>query len=194
MASTTDTAGLQRALTDKLAQLISSDDWKAALETAAQFHDYSWGNTLLISAQCPNARRVAGYRTWQSLGRQVRKGESSIRILAPVTIKDEETDDRRCIGFRAVSVFDISQTDGDDLAEVAAVELDGNRPSEVWDQLRAMVADAGYSLEWADLPAGHNGCTEWKTRRVVLANGLSEAQQAKTLAHELAHIQLGHES
>ena len=74
-------------LADKLAQgvaaLRDSEDFKRYLDVAARFHSYSFGNQILIGMQCPDASRVAGYRTWQGMGRQVRKGERGIRILAP---------------------------------------------------------------------------------------------------------------
>jgi DNA primase len=76
---------LHSRLTDQIAQLTSGADWQAWLRVAARFHAYSFSNTLLIHAQRPDATRVAGYRAWQSLGRQVQKGQRGIQILAPVT-------------------------------------------------------------------------------------------------------------
>src|SRR5262249_33643204 len=102
--------------------LVSSDSWTKWLESRARFHDYSLGNTLLIAFQRPDATQVAGYKTWQSMGRQVRKGEKGIAILAPMVrrVKDDETgeyrdvlddDGRRIVRFRTVYVFDIAQTE-----------------------------------------------------------------------------------
>src|SRR4029077_18835414 len=84
------------ALTDGIAQLTSSGKWQEWLTTQSKFHHYSFRNTLLIMIQRPDATRVAGFRAWQLLGRQVRKGEKAIWILAPMTRKigDEDGADR----------------------------------------------------------------------------------------------------
>src|SRR5215472_11354639 len=86
-------------LVEAIESLTTGDDWKAMLETASKFHHYSANNVFLIMLQRPEATRVAGYRTWQSLGRQVRRGERGIRILAPCVyrrrgLSDEEPADR----------------------------------------------------------------------------------------------------
>src|SRR5215211_7674236 len=75
--------------------LVSGESWRAMLATAARFHSYSWRNCLLIMTQMPTATQVAGYRTWQGMGRQVRKGEHGIAVIAPVTYhrNDEEKAD-----------------------------------------------------------------------------------------------------
>ena len=100
--------------------LVSSEQWRAMLEISARFHNYSFNNQLLIYLQCPEATRVAGYRAWQRLGRQVRKGSRGIQILAPcrrrvsrVTSEGEQDETERIeilTGFRVVHVFDVSQT------------------------------------------------------------------------------------
>src|SRR3954471_21703009 len=99
-----------------VAAIQDSDTFRAYLSAQARFHHYSFGNVLLILAQRPDATRVAGYRTWQSLDRHVKKGEKSIGILAPLKkkITDQDTGDERwgLYGFRRASVFDISATEG----------------------------------------------------------------------------------
>lgn len=96
-------------------QLSTSDNWMKWLRVAKQFHRYSFGNQVLIAMQFPDAKEIAGYRSWQALGRQVRKGEKGIRILAPMKFAAKERDDGSerpgRVLFRAVSVFDVSQTD-----------------------------------------------------------------------------------
>src|SRR5437867_4508859 len=82
---------LHEQLVEGVRALTTSEDWIRSLETAARFHRYSWRNCMLIQLQKPGASRVAGYRTWQSLGRQVRKGERGIAILAPCTYKRTDT-------------------------------------------------------------------------------------------------------
>src|SRR5437879_5833103 len=99
--------------------LAESEGWARWIRTRAAFHKYSLGNTMLIALQQPDATRVAGYRAWQKLGRQVRRGERGITILAPRTYKVEDDNGNETgetgLYFRAVRVFDIAQTDGDPL-------------------------------------------------------------------------------
>src|SRR5580704_15177619 len=98
--------------------------YRAWLSTLSRFHNYSWANCLLIWTQAPEATRVAGFHTWKSLGRFVKKGQTGIRILAPLIRKvDEEknsTTERvsRPFGFKTVAVFDYAQTDGEPLPEL----------------------------------------------------------------------------
>src|SRR2546423_1520723 len=97
-------------------ELLSSEGWRRYAEVRATFHRYSIGNCMLIAMQRPDATRVAGFRKWQELGRQVRKGERSIRILAPHTVKstdDQTGEETQRIYFRPVSVFDPPHTDGE---------------------------------------------------------------------------------
>lgn len=178
---------------EAVSKLVTSDDWRKMLDVAQRFHRYSPQNCLLIMLQMPEATRVAGYRKWQELGRQVRKGEKSIRILAPVVIKkaDPEHPDQepkpRVVGFRGTSVFDLSQTEGEDLPDVSPELLTGDEPGDVWDQLAKQVAAQGFMLERGD--CGHaNGVTMHQDRRVVVRDDISPAQACKTLAHELAHV------
>ena len=98
---------------NKLAALLDaghSDRLTALLKTMGRFHKYSWHNVALIATQCPTATRVAGYQTWRTLGRFVRKGEKGIAILAPIvgrrTADADEDDSKRVLGFRAAYVFD----------------------------------------------------------------------------------------
>jgi len=187
------------------------------LDTAAKFHSYSLGNLLLIGAQAPQATRVAGFRTWQSLGRQVRKGERGIAILAPCTYRPKTADRaepaepaghepattstgglvleaggrKQVRGFRAVHVFDLSQTEGAPLPDVAPAVLVGQAPAGLWNDLAGQVAGHGYALERGDC-GGANGYTD-PSRRVVRVRGdVDDAQAVKTLAHELGHLECGH--
>jgi antirestriction protein ArdC len=182
--------------------LASSEAWRAMLTVAARFHTYSPNNVLLIAAQRPDATRVAGYRAWTQLGRQVRKGEHGIAILAPVLRRPDNTaasdrpdrDDaagpsRVVRGFRGTYVFDISQTDGPDLPDVRPSLLDGAAPLNLWADLLDQVEVAGYTFEYADLSPA-NGRTDFTDRTVTLHPELPGAQKVKTLAHELAHVRL----
>jgi hypothetical protein len=111
-------------------ELLTSEGWRRWAETRATFHNYSMGNCMLIAMQKPDATQVAGFRAWQSLGRNVRKGERAIAIMAPMSVKErdargDETGERLTF-FRAVSVFDISQTDGEPLPEVPREPITGD--------------------------------------------------------------------
>jgi antirestriction protein ArdC len=191
---------LHQELMAKVEELAGSDGWRQALETAARFHHYSFGNVLLIAAQRPEASKVAGYKTWQGLGRQVSKGEKGIAILAPMTVTrevvDEETGEkvRRAMvrGFKAVYVFDIAQTEGAEVVTVgdlAMAEETGKVPAGARDRLEALASQLGYSVEVGRL-TGPAGVTIPDEGRVVLAEGRGEAAQLVTLAHELAHVLL----
>jgi len=113
-----------------------SDELKKYLQTMSRFHQYSLRNVMLIALQKPNATHVAGFHTWKKLSRFVKKGENGIVIIAPLVYKKEtvENDDNspnvtEINGFKGVYVFDISQTDGDELPEFARVHGDPSHPN-----------------------------------------------------------------
>lgn len=202
MTTTTNdrVAELLERLHTEVAALITSADWQAWLRVAARFHRYSCNNLLLVYAQRPDATNVAGYRHWQTLGRQVRRGEHGIAILAPCTRRVTDTDDATgetadhtvVRGFRAVTVFDIAQTDGDPLPTPAAPALvDGDAPAHLLERLAAEITAAGFTYDRAALSlihAGANGLTDYTTRTVTVRPDLPDAHAAKTTAHELAHV------
>ena len=176
--------------------LTSGDDWKRMLELASRFHHYSANNVFLIMLQRPDATRVAGYRTWQSMGRQVWKGEHGIRILAPCHYRYKVTDDDGTEtahvgirGFTTATVFDVSQTEGEELPDVRPELLEGDDVAGLWDALSVQVKAAGYTVERGDC-FGANGRTDHSVRTVRVRADVSDAQAAKTLCHELAHVML----
>ena len=127
--------------------------------------------------------------------RQVGRGEKAITILAPCTRRelDEDGDQhQRIVGFRGASVFDISQTDGDELPEAPCHRLTGDAPREAWAKLEAFAVSLGYIVEWAELPDGRNGDCNAALRAIRVSADLTDmpAQSAKTLAHEIAHALL----
>jgi hypothetical protein len=203
MSDTTDpTAQLVERLHAQVAALITSDDWQAWLAVAARFHRYSVNNLMLIYSQNPDATHVAGYRRWQSLGRNVRRGERGIRILAPctqrrTTIDDDsgETRTRTVLrGFRVASVFDIAQTEGEPLPTIALPTLvDGDAPAGLLECLVAEITSAGFAYQRGPLPSPHdtaNGLTDYTTRTVSVRQDLPDGHAVKTTAHELAHVLL----
>ncbi|MFP4554781.1 MAG: ArdC family protein [Actinomycetota bacterium] len=188
---------LHQDLLEQVAQLRTSEEWLEAMVTAARFHDYSFGNWLLLWSQAEHrgttVTRPAGYRRWQSLGRQVRKGEKGYRILAPVTRRvkvdraDDEDTELRVVGFRVVTVFDIAQTDGEPLPDVGPRLLTGEGDADLLEAGISMIEDAGYSYAVEPL-RGPNGVTRPGGRQVLVDSGLEGAQLTKTTIHELAHV------
>jgi DNA primase catalytic core len=194
---------LHRRLGDQVEALRSGEDWRAWLDVAARFHTYSWRNTMLIAAQRPGATRVAGYEAWQSLGRQVNKGERGIQILAPIIRRPRQdqpaqpvdenapaADDPRAriTGFRVAYVWDVEQTSGDPLPQQPRPSLlHGQAPDGLWDRLADQIHARGFILSRGDC-GDANGYTRFDTRAVRVRADVDDAQAAKTLAHELAHV------
>lgn len=173
---------------DTLAALLDeghSDRLTALLKTMGRFHKYSWHNVALIASQCPTATRVAGFQTWRTMGRFVRKGERGIAILAPIIgrCRDAGDDDPKgVLGFRATYVFDLAQTDGEPLAETADASGD---PGSRTEALRAAIIEHGISVESTNDLGGALGTSAGG--RIQILNGLSPAEEFVVLAHEYAH-------
>ncbi len=175
---------------DTLAQAVddvrASETFKRYLAVQARFHHYSWHNSMLIAMQRPDATRVAGYKTWQSLGRQVCKGEHGIMIFAPCPWKRETDDGEEESGiyFRAVHVFDVAQTDGQELPDVDVPTVDV-AADDLLAKLRSVAGKRGIAVNLAKLSGGLFGVSKGGT--VDVDDSHATGQQAKTLAHELAH-------
>lgn len=165
-------------------QAGKSEGLREYLAQMAKFHRYSVTNHFLILAQHPQATRVAGYRTWKKLGRQVRRGSKSIRILAPILKRktDEGRDEEALAGFRTIGVFDISQTDGKSLANFTRPQGD---PGPHIDRLKQFVAAQGIRLKHSDSLGGAEGIS--RGGEIILRMGLTPAEEFSVLAHELAH-------
>ncbi len=145
---------------------------------------------MLIVVQRPDASRVAGFRTWKSLGRTIRKGEKAVWILAPVMsrrARDGELEDERAVrGFKYVPVFDVSQTEGLELP-AACHGLSGDEPRDSFARLTGVAQGLGYSVEDAELVDGVNGDCTFSLHRIRVEVRSPPAQRVKTLAHEIAH-------
>ena len=191
----TKTAALEKQqfvleqLHDGIKNLLESGDWEKYLKTQAKFHSYSANNCFLILASNPDATKVAGYKAWQKLNRQVRKGEKGIKILAPMRRKVEDDDGETkfiITGFRTASVFDISQTEGEDLAVVDSQE---NRDAKALLKSLMGLAQAKNITVTFKLCQGRGFC-QYHGGKPVLININPEASpthQAKTMSHELGH-------
>lgn len=209
---------LQTALAAGISTLVDSAEWARYLAVQARFHQYSFGNTLLILAQRPDATRVMAYGRkdsrsgcplsgWLALGRQVRKGEHGIQIWVPHTVMTDVTDAdgrkvinpatgkprrrEKLVGWGIGYVFDVSQTDGEPLPEPVAV-LAGEDEHGVFDALAKVAGKLGFTVESADLGAV-NGRTEFDPDVITIHSGRPPVQRVKTLAHELAHAILHRE-
>lgn len=176
-----------------------SESLTAYLAAMARFHRYSFGNILLIASQRPDASRVAGYRTWQSLDRFVKQGEKGILIFAPMFLKkrttegevapttDADEDGEKVLRFRAVYVFDVSQTDGKPLPEPATVNGDA---AGYIDRLKAFVERRGIKVDYIPSLNGADGMS--CGGKIILSTCLEPAEEFSVLAHELAHEMLHH--
>ncbi|MGH8988868.1 MAG: ArdC-like ssDNA-binding domain-containing protein [Acidimicrobiales bacterium] len=193
-----DTAG--RELSAAVESIVTGDDWQRALAFAGRFHHYSANNVFLLMMQCSgrgysDVQHVAGFRTWLSLDRHVRKGEKGLAILAPCTYKttDETTGEEtyRLRGFKVEHVFADCQTDGDgEIPSMPRPELlTGDTVAGLSDALARLVAEQGFGLETTPL-AEANGRTNYGARMVTISDQLAPAAAVKTLAHELAHVLL----
>jgi len=164
------------------------------LDTLSRFHRYSFGNCMLIAIQKPDASLVAGFHHWRKTGRWVKKGERGITILAPMISRCKGDDDaaeskvegenrpRALWGFRAVHVFDISQTDGKELPNFAVVRGD---PGEKLARLEDVIRRKGIELIYSPIPGGALGISE--DGKVTVLPTLTQAKTFATLVHELAH-------
>ena len=178
-------------------ELLDSQVWQDALKFKTRFHTYSFNNALLIYLQRPDATLVAGYRRWQELGRQVRKGETSLAILALIVCKvaDEgsEEAERRVVGFRSARVFDVSQTDGEPLPELPSptvLEEDSPAIREVLARAEAFAAAKGFPVGYKAFRTGVFGSFSVTKRTITVRADLPPLQTLKTLVHELAHALL----
>jgi len=173
------------------------------LGAMARFHTYSFGNVMLIARQKPDATNVAGIRTWNSLGRFVKRGEKGILILAPMVgnrrsrqneiatdidtgnAADERKPEPQLCGFRAVYVFDISQTEGKELPTLTEVHGDVSGYRE---RLFDFVQSQGVELSYSERIAPAKGLSHGG--KITLLSGLKPAEEFSTLVHEIAHEML----
>ena len=185
------------------AELLTSDGWRRWLRARSVLHGYSLQNTLLIAQQC-HARgieptHVAGFRAWLRLGRVVRKGETGLRIWAPMRIKvrDEhgEEGEERKLRFRSATVFDVSQTEPlpgvepTPLSPPGADGLGGDSHADLLAALEQFAADGGYSVSWVDqLSGGAKGRCRGRTRSLEVLTGLPANDRVQVLIHELCHM------
>lgn len=177
------------ALQAGVLNLCSSEEWMRYLSTQAKFRRYSFQNTMLIALQRPDATQVAGFHAWRKLGRSVRKGEKGIKILAPRIGKDDDGE-KVVRGFMTVTVFDVAQTDGEDLPAAPVEHLSGDDAFGWFSHLLDYAVGLGWTVDIeADL-GGPNGSASHDQKRISIQAGMSGQQKVKTFAHELGHALL----
>lgn len=200
------TARLEKGIVD----LFQSDNYKSYLKTMSKFTSYSVNNTLLIAMQRPDATAVAGYSTWKQLNRQVVKGAKAIKIIAPCPYKkkaDTATmatghkhstgednspadlpEEKVLMGFKVVNVFDISQTEGEPLPEIAH-KLDGTVDGYT-DFMDALQGISPVPIKFEQIKGSANGYYHLVDKNIVIDKDLPEIMHCKTGIHELAHALL----
>ncbi len=184
---------------DELATAVSSladdENWNRFLHQATKFRTYSFSNQMLIAIQCPGATKVNSFKRWKELGRSPIAGSKAIMILAPILRKDEDSDsdEKKLVGFHATYVFDVSQTEGEPLAETWE-QISEEPPEGYVEDLENAVRAEGFEVSYEDLSreGGRRGYTSFASKRVVIDSSTTPGTQATTLAHELGHIRLGH--
>ena len=183
-------------------EILTSDRFKSYLKQMSKFHNYSFGNSLLIAFQKPEATLVAGYKTWQTqFNRQVNKGEQGIFILAPCPYKikkeieftnekgekEKKVEEVVIPKFRTVAVFDVSQTSGEPLKEIAE-ELKGEY-KDFTKLFEAIKKCSDYEITFKAGTQEKGSCSI-KDEVICIKEGMSEIQTIKTLIHEIAHEKL----
>jgi predicted small secreted protein len=177
-------------LSSGVERLGSEGRWEQFLAAQARFHRYSYANTLLILDQFPEATTVAGFNTWRGAGRSVRRGERAIWIVAPLARRsDQGTSATEIIGFRRVGVFDVSQTEGEDLVSLCK-PLEGGDEQGWFTRLVDVAVALGFTVDLEALAPDVFGDCTYALRRIRIAAAASPAQAVKTLAHELGHALL----
>lgn len=184
---------------EKVGSIITSDQWKEALAFRNRLPRYSFFNIVLIFAQNPEATIVAGYQKWRKdLNRQVNKGETGIKILAPIIRKETNKsgeEEHKLVGFRTATVFDVSQTSGEPIPAPPTPELlDDTHPltNELFTRAITHAESLGLNFGYEQLPKNVNGYYRPSTNSIRLAKHLPPLQQLKTLIHELAHAAFEH--
>lgn len=209
-----NSADRMKEITDRLEtgiqELFESERYKAYLTSMAKFHSYSFNNTLLIAMQ--GGQLVAGYNKWRDdFHRNVKRGEKGIKILAPAPYKvkkevpklDEqgqpvmdkdgkpltEVQETQVPAFKIVSVFDVSQTEGEPLPSIGVDELAGN-VEQYEDFFKALEQTSPVPMAFEDIPGGSHGYYHLTEKRIAIQENMSELQTLKTAIHEIAHAKL----
>jgi hypothetical protein len=176
-----------KLLADSVSQLMNSDTYKAALRFRNKFHSYSFRNVWLIYSQCPTATYVTGYHAWLQLGRHVRKGETGISILAPMTRKAKDENEKKIIfGFKTTTVFNVDQTEGTEVPELPVpqlLELDTENIQQTIRRLKHYAQTQGITVIKTTFDSSALGSYHYSSKKITLRDDLPPLQQTKTLIH-----------
>ena len=206
-----------KEITDRLeqgiAELFDSERYREYLKVMSKFHNYSFNNTLLIAMQKPDASLVAGFSTWKNnFGRNVMKGQKGIKIIAPSPFKIRQevekidphtqkpiigkdgkpvTEEKeiKIPAYKVVSVFDVSQTEGKELPDIAVDELTGD-VDRYKDFFAALEKTSPVPIAFENIEGGSHGYYHLEDKRIAINEGMSELQTLKTTIHEIAHAKL----
>lgn len=206
-----DMNSILKSLETGVENIFTGDKYAQYLQTMSKFHRYSFNNTLLIAMQRPDATLVTGYRNWQSMGRQVKKGEKGITILAPAPIKRKReqeildqnhkplldadgkprTEEVEVVipRFKPTTVFDISQTDGEPIETLAPEEL----TEAVADYdlfMEAITAVSPVPIRFDEIEGEAKGYYHSVDKEIVIQKGMSDSQTIKTAIHETGHARI----
>ena len=206
-----DMDSIMQSLESGVEELFTSNRYQEFLKTVAKFHNYSFNNTMLIAMQRPDATLVTSYKNWQSMGRQVMKGEKGITIIAPAPykkMKEKEVLDenqRPIMGtdgkpkteqvevtvphFKAVTVFDIAQTSGEPI-QTLAPELLTAAVQDFDSFMQAIQKISPVPIRFDEIDGNANGYYHNADKEIVIKKGLSESQTLKTAIHETVHAKL----
>ena len=206
-----------KEITDRLEQgiteLFDSERYREYLRVMSKFHNYSFNNTLLIAMQKPDASLVAGFSAWKNnFGRNVIKGQKGIKIIAPSPYKVKQemkkidphtqqpiigkdgkpvTEEKEITipAYKVVSVFDVSQTEGKELPDIAVDELTGD-VERYRDFFAALEKTSPVPIGFEQIPGSSHGYYHLEDKRIAIQKGMSELQTLKTAIHEIAHAKL----
>lgn len=163
--------------------------WTNFLSMAARYgHNYSMNNRIWLWVQLSTASKVMSYKAWQQCGRQVRKGEKALSVFAPMFSRKDASDpdaERKLVGFKAVNVFDVSQTDGPELIPPTPSVLTGD-DAGLYLRLLDVAAGMGFDVTEGDADGAHGYCIPAE-KKIRIQAGQAPAMMAKTLAHEIGH-------
>ena len=206
-----------KEITDRLEQgiteLFDSERYKEYLKVMSRFHNYSFNNTLLIAMQKPDASLVAGFTAWKNnFQRNVIKGEKGIKIIAPSPFKVKQQTEKidphtrkpvmgkdgkpameekevTIPAYKVVSVFDVSQTEGKELPDIAVDELTGD-VERYKDFFTVLEKTSPVPIGFEKIIGGAHGYYHLEDKRIAIDEGMSELQTLKTAIHEIAHAKL----
>ena len=206
-----DMDSILQSLEEGVSEIFTSERYTEYLQTMAKFHNYSFNNTMLIALQRPDATLVTGYRNWQSMGRQVMKGEKGITIIAPTPIKKKQMQEvldkegRPVLNengdsimkevevkiprFKAITVFDIAQTVGDPIDLMVPEELkEAVNDYDLF--MKAITAVSPVPIRFDKISGNAKGYYHNEDKEIVIRKGMSESQTIKTAIHESGHARL----